>query len=766
MVISTSSIANYQAARLQPNLRPRARSVLAIGFVSTFPPTKCGLATFTASLAGALSDEVRIGVVSCVDESGETLGAPEVIGEWVRGSAASLTAAVEALDDYDAVIVQHEFGVFGGPDGDDVLELLARLRPPAVAVLHTVLERPSPNQRRIIEELAGLVERIVVQSAVARDRLLAAHDVEPEQVEVIQHGAPANILPGQSRRAAGRRPTVLTWGLLGPGKGIEFAIEALAELRDLNPLPRYLVLGETHPNIVRRSGDAYRESLQALAVARGVDDIVEFDARYRRTAEVLAEIRNADVVLLPYLSRDQVVSGVLVEAIASGRPVVSTAFPHAVELLAEGSGIVVPHEDRCRDRGGTPRPPDGRDRRRSCRSRRSPAGALAHLGDRCPPIPTGDGGGSPREDGGRRLSLPDPPLAHLAALTDTVGVFEHARFAAPRVEHGYCTDDVARALGVATRELGTGAGPARLAGVYLGFLERAQRPDGRFRNRRTAGLDRGWTDSQGSDDSQGRALFGLGIAAAQGAGELARRALACFERGAPAFESPSPRANAYALLGAAEVALRHPGHAAAEDLFVRTHPRLGRPSLEPGWPWPEQRLAYDNARLAEARIAAGVAFARPELLDEGLRLLEWLVAIERAGDHFSFAPSGGFGPGDPRPGFDQQPIEAGAMADACARAFLATGERRFAGLAELAANWFLGVNDTGVELYDPTTGGCCDGLERAGRNENQGAESTLALISALQSVRETYAAARSARSSSSVSTYAAPTLRSAAPYVM
>ncbi len=214
-----------------------------------------------------------------------------------------------------------------------------------MAVLHTVLERPSPNQRRIIEELGVLVERIVVQSAVARDRLLAAHDFDPGQVEVIQHGAPANIFPGQSRRLAGRRPTILTWGLLGPGKGIEFAIEALAELRDLDPLPRYLVLGETHPNIVRQSGESYRESLQALAVARGVDDIVEFDGRYRRTAEVLAEIRAAEVVLLPYLSRDQVVSGVLVEAIASGRPVVSTAFPHAVELLAEGSGIVVPHEN-------------------------------------------------------------------------------------------------------------------------------------------------------------------------------------------------------------------------------------------------------------------------------------------------------------------------------------------------------------------------------------------------------------------------------------
>jgi hypothetical protein len=349
-------------------------------------------------------------------------------------------------------------------------------------------------------------------------------------------------------------------------------------------------------------------------------------------------------------------------------------------------------------------------------------------------------------------------------MTDAVGLFEHAKLAEPRVEHGYCTDDVARGLAVVSRELRAGSPAPRLAGVYLRFLERAQLPDGRFHNRRAAGLDRGWLDPLGSDDSQGRALYGLGVAVAHGAGELARRALACFERGAAAFASPSPRANAYAVIGAAGVAGREPGNAAARDLFDRGRARLGRPSTEPAWPWPEARLAYDNARLTEALIAAGVAFA-PELLDEGLGLLDWLAAAERAGGHFSFAPVGGRGPGGPKPAFDQQPIEAGAMAEAFARAFLATGERRYRELSDLAARWFLGANDTGVALYDPQTGGCCDGLQRDGRNENQGAESTLALVSALQASRAAYSASRSARNSSAASTVAAPTFRSAAPYV-
>ena len=342
--MTVSTIPTTTRQQVLRALAPAPDSRPSIGFVSTFPPTRCGLATFTASLADAFSATCRTGVVSCVDTPGETSSSRGVVAEWVRESHASLHGAVRVLDRYDSVIIQHEFGLFGGRDGEEILELVSRLASPVVVVLHTVLEAPSANQRRIVEELAATAERVVAQSEVARERLLAAHDIDASRVSVIQHGAPANIAPSPPHDPW-RRPVILTWGLLGPGKGIEYAIEALAELRDLAPAPRYVVLGRTHPNIVRRSGEAYRESLQRLAVERRVADMVEFDDAYRDTSEVLAEIRDADVVLLPYLSRDQVVSGVLVEAIASAKPVVSTAFPHAVELLAAGSGIVVPHED-------------------------------------------------------------------------------------------------------------------------------------------------------------------------------------------------------------------------------------------------------------------------------------------------------------------------------------------------------------------------------------------------------------------------------------
>ena len=321
-------------------------SPLALGFVSTYGPTKCGLATFTASLTQALElDSENIGIVSCVDEANVTSHPADVVAEWVRMSEASLENTADRLNEYDAVVIQHEFGIFGGQDGDDVLTLVARLDVPVIVVLHTVLPNPSPHQRMVIESLATIADRVVAQSQVARTRLLEAYRVDPGRVVVIQHGAHANLAPRVVPEPSSGRPVILTWGLMGPGKGIEHAIDAVAKLRDLDPRPEYVIMGETHPKIVEQSGEAYRESLLARAEAAGAADLVRFMGGYHDTPAILAQIRRSDIVLLPYLSREQVVSGVLVEAIASGKPTVATAFPHAVELLSEGSGIVVPHED-------------------------------------------------------------------------------------------------------------------------------------------------------------------------------------------------------------------------------------------------------------------------------------------------------------------------------------------------------------------------------------------------------------------------------------
>jgi len=319
-----------------------------IALVGTYPPTRCGIATFTASLAHALTaarSGLQVGIVACAEADSPALHPKEVLAQLVSGSPASRIAAVAALADFDVVVVQHEFGIYGGADGGEVLNLVRDLEVPVIVVLHTVPRRPTPGQRRVIERLCAMAQRVVVQSVAARARLLEQYLVAPERVRVIPHGARANLSAEQSRGDGSRAPVILTWGLLGPDKGIEWGIDAIARLGNLEPAPRYVVVGQTHPRILAAAGEAYRESLLTRAAALGVGELVEFDNAYHDTRSLLARVREADIVLLPYRSRDQVVSGVLVEALASGKPVVATRFPHAEELLAEGSGLVVPHED-------------------------------------------------------------------------------------------------------------------------------------------------------------------------------------------------------------------------------------------------------------------------------------------------------------------------------------------------------------------------------------------------------------------------------------
>lgn len=316
---------------------------VSYGILSTYPPTQCGLATFSDALVEALGtpDDV-VEVVRIVDVR-EISAHGEVAHQWVRGEAGGAAATAQVLNNYDIAIIQHEYGVFGGPDGADVLEVIRTLWVPTIAVLHTVLVTPTDRQRSILEELVRHCATVVTMTRTARERLIDHYDVRPDKVRVIPHGAIDNR--SARRPAPGIGPVILTWGLLGAGKGIEWAIEAMAHLRDLSPAPRYLVVGQTHPRVLEQHGERYRDSLLARARELDVAESVFFDARYLDAAELRRLVQQADVVLLPYDSREQVTSGVLIEAVAAGKPIVSTGFPHACELLGDGAGLVVDRED-------------------------------------------------------------------------------------------------------------------------------------------------------------------------------------------------------------------------------------------------------------------------------------------------------------------------------------------------------------------------------------------------------------------------------------
>jgi polysaccharide biosynthesis protein PslF len=320
------------------------------GLLSTYPPTQCGLATFTASLATELrmTDDAGggVGVAQIVDRAGQLPVGVDL--QLVRGSPASALETAAWLNGFDVAMVQHEFGIYGGRDGDELIAMMAELTVPVIVVLHTVPAEPTSHQREVLEAVVDRATVVVTMSRAARRRLLVGYMVAPTKVNVIPHGAPvglSGVLATGSREPPPSRPTILTWGLIGPGKGIEWGIEAMAELAAMHPAPRYRIVGQTHPKVSEREGEAYRNSLIALAEARGVADLVEFVAAYLDAESLQEEIRGADLVLLPYESREQVTSGALVEALAAGRPVVATAFPHAVELLASGAGLLVAHQD-------------------------------------------------------------------------------------------------------------------------------------------------------------------------------------------------------------------------------------------------------------------------------------------------------------------------------------------------------------------------------------------------------------------------------------
>lgn len=320
--------------------RPRPA---AIGMLSTYPPTQCGLATFSAALIQHLHLSAgSLGVVRVVEEP-QSRPVPDVVGQLVNGSAESADDAVRRLNSFDVAVVQHEYGIYGGPDGADVLDIVERLTVPVIVVLHTVLQDPTARQRHILLRLLAMADQVVTMTQTASRRLVASYGADPTQIAVIPHGAVDHGPMAPVRRQPGERPVVLTWGLLGPGKGIEWAIDAMTGLRDLQP--RYLVMGRTHPKVAQRDGETYRDGLAQRAREAGVADILELDDRYLGVGELAEIVQRADVVLLPYDSREQVTSGVLIEAVAAGRPVVSTAFPHAIELLADGTGLVVPQRD-------------------------------------------------------------------------------------------------------------------------------------------------------------------------------------------------------------------------------------------------------------------------------------------------------------------------------------------------------------------------------------------------------------------------------------
>jgi len=739
--------------------------VRKIAFLSNHLPRKCGIATFSSDLLSAVAAEYpqsQCFSVSVNDIKGG-YEYPEVVRfEIEEQDLSSYLRAADFLNisNVDIVCLQHEFGIFGGPAGGHILALLRELRMPIVTTLHTVLRDPNPEQRRVMQELIALSTRMVIMADRGRQMLQDIYRAPPAKIDLIPHGIPdvGFVDPTYFKDQFGvdGKTVLLTFGLLSPNKGIECVLNALPAIVAEFPNVVYIVLGATHPNELREHGEAYRLGLEILAKKNNVEKNVIFYNQFVDLENLTEFIGAADLYITPYLHEAQITSGTLAYAFGSGKAVVSTPYWHAAELLAQDRGVLTPFGNAqamaCEVMGLLA---DGK-RRNAMRKNAYRMGREmiwskvaqqymasfelsrlegTPLSRKPPAIKTLDQ--KPRE-------LPELKLSHLARMTDSTGVFQHAVFSVPNFSEGYCTDDNARAfvLSVLLGELGEDPKCVRaLATTSAAFLHHAfDDKTKRFHNHMS--FDRRWLDEQGSEDCHGRALWALGIGVGRSpfrsfqmmAGQL-------FEQALPALvEFTSPRAWAFGLMGIHEYLRRLSGDSLVnqtrETLTSKLMGLLGR-NIKPDWCWFEDELSYDNAKLAHALIVSGRATGQAAVFERGLHTLRWLNALQISEKgHFRPIGSNGFyRRGGPRANFDQQPIEAQAMVSACLEAYRATSDVWWYEQAQRAFDWFLGWNDLGLALYSNETGGCRDGLHVDRVNGNQGAESTLAFLLSLAETR-------------------------------
>ncbi|MEK7952280.1 glycosyltransferase family 4 protein [Luteolibacter soli] len=726
------------------------KTLSRIAFLGGYVPRKCGIATFTHDLfsavnAGSPGSEAWVAAVT--DQADGYNYPPEVRLKLDEGDPDSYRRVARHLNFSrpDVLCVQHEFGIYGGPAGSHLLALLKEVNAPVVTTLHTILAKPDIDQRRVMDELIRRSSRLVVMAGRGAKILQEVYGVDSQKIDVIPHGIPDVPFGGgkEAKKELGYEGNrlLLTFGLLGPGKGIEHAIRAMPAIVEQEPNAVYVILGATHPHLVAREGERYRLGLEALAEECGVSDHVIFDNRFVSPEDLDRFMAAADIYLTPYPNEAQITSGTLARAFGAGKAVVSTPYWHAQELLADGAGVLVPAGDAdaisrevCQLMGDPERMEAMcRKAHQDGRAMIWPAVAERYLES----FAKAESKVAPAVGYSSRMPLPPVVrLEHVERMSDGTGIFQHATYNVPNFHEGYCTDDNARSF-LLCLQLDSHGVPApenveRLATTYLAFLAAAFNPaNGRFRNFMTHG--RAWLEETGSEDSHGRALWALGTGCSRTRNDGHRMlCMHVFQQAIGAVEGfTSPRAWSFAMLGIHEYLKAFPGDLGLHRLLQSLGQRLmvlWKRSSRRDWRWFEDILSYDNARIAQALIASGSRMPGSESLKVGLESLAWLAEIQTASaGHFRPIGSDGFYPrkGE-RAEYDQQPVEAQAMVSACLEAWRVTSRPMWLKEARRAFDWFLGGNDLGLPLFDAATGGCCDGLQPTRLNANQGAESSLA----------------------------------------
>ena len=740
--------------------------VRTVAFLGDYLPRKCGIATYTSDLLGAVAarhPESQCFAVPVNDIEG-CYGYPDVVRcEIEERDLDSYRHAADFLNSskVDVVSLQHEFGIFGGPAGSHLLTLLRELKAPVVTTLHTILLKPNADQLRVMRELIARSARLVVMTERGRTILQDVYHAPPAKIDLIPHGIPdvPFVAPDFYKGQFGveGKKVLLTFGLLSPNKGIEHVLHALPEVVAEFPSLVYMVLGATHPHELRTRGEAYRLSLEAIARNNQIEKNVIFHNRFVELKELTEFIGAADLYVTPYLDEAQITSGTLAYAFGAGKAVISTPYWHAAELLRDQRGVLVPFADPgaiAREISGLLR--DG-TRRRAMSDRAYKLGR-AMVWSNTAGLYMGSFQAAQKQEiaaprasaavngfGPRPHESPELNLDHLYHMTDSMGILQHANFTAPNHAEGYCTDDNARALILAVQLGQLEEAPLRVRGLattYAAFLDYAfNSKTGRFHNFLSIG--RHWLDERGSEDCHGRAIWALGTAVGRSphwsSQAKSERLFAQALPAVPAFTSP--RAWAFSLIGIHEYLRQRKGDCLAIGVRQELTGRLMSifdQVAGPGWSWFEDGLTYDNAKLPHALIISGRATGQQKVFERGIEALRWLVGVQtsRQGKLRPIGSNGFYRRHGARADYDQQPIEAHTTISACLEAYRATSDPWWYEQAQRAFDWFLGWNDLGQELYCPESGGCRDGLHADRSNENQGAESMLAFLLSLTEMRQ------------------------------
>ncbi len=756
---------------MSPSNHSSATAIKSIAMIGNYLPRQCGIATFTTDLVESISTagpDIQCRAVAMNDRP-EGYSYPEKVRFVINQDNAEdyrITAEFLNINQVDVVCVQHEYGIFGGPAGSELLNFLEDLKMPVVTTLHTVLKDPLPEYREVMLRLSQLSDKLIVMSHKAVGFLKDIYGVPEQKIAFIHHGVPdiAFIDPSfyKDQFNVEAKKVLLTFGILSPNKGIETVIRALPAVIKNHADVVYIILGATHPHVVKTEGEKYRTSLQDLTGELGVREHVIFENRFVEIQELCEFLGAADIYITPYLNEAQITSGTLIYAMSAGKAIISTPYWYAEEMLADNRGRLVPFKDPgamarqinalldneverhamrksaymfCRDavwKQVAQRYLDVFHEVKRNHSFMPSSSAIQNI----PP--------------GNSFKLPEMKLDYLKILTDSTGIFQHATYTIPNLDYGYCTDDNARALIFAMMAKNHLKSKQHnpdydylkaLIYRYISFLQHAFNAENRrFRNFMT--FSRQWLEQVGSEDSHGRALWSLGKAVAYltNPGQIAISTSLFNQALQAALQFNSSRPIAYTLLGISAYLEKFTGDnevrrcrkILAERLLLQFNNQATK-----DWPWIEPVLSYGNGRIAQAILLSGKGIQCNEMIEVGIRSLSWLLVVQIENNHFvPIGCQGWYQKGGAKARFDQQPIEAHAMIDACIEAYHITGEKSWLNSAALCFSWFLGNNDCQVSLYDPVTGGCRDGLTANGANQNEGAESTLAWLLSLIRMQE------------------------------